>query len=172
MTDFSHRPPYLKAVSVQHDESGGVDALQFDADLSREGEVVHVDGEPQVIVPRPHRAGQPWVSPRLGRLLVPSVPRPLSSAPIQPRWPSGAAGTWLPCCPVTISSTTLLEADAEHHSHRRHDDEGEDGEREAQHQTLVHRDVALCGSRPDHHWLSPLVWEAAAIPHGARAAVV
>lgn len=165
-------PTYLEAVGVQHDEPGGVDALQFDADLSREGEVVHVDGEPQVVMPRPHWPRKPRVFPWLDHLFIPSVSHPLPSAPVESSRPSGPSGTRLPSASTAIPSTAIIEANTERHGHRRNDDEGDDGQGEAQNQTLVHRDVALCGSRPDHHRLRPLVGEAAAVPHGAGAAVV
>ena len=157
---------------MQHDEPGGVDALQLDADLSGEGEVVHVDGELQVVVPRPQGTRQPGVPPRLDPLLVRPLARPLAFAAVQLRRPSAAPRPGLPSSSIAISSGAFLEADAEHHSHRRDYDEGEDGQSEAQHHPFVHRDVALGGSRPDHHRLGPLVGEASAIPHGAGAAVV
>ena len=160
---FLSTQTYLEAVGVQHDEPCGVDALQLDADLPGEGEVVHVDGDPQVVMPRPQRSRQPQVSPRLNPFLVASF----SFTPVQFGGPSRSR-----FARRDISTPAVLESDAEHHSHRRDDDEGEDAQSEAQHEALVHRDVPLRGARADHHRLGPLVREAAAVPHGARAAVV
>lgn len=163
---------YLKAISVKHDEPGGVDALQLNADFPREGKVVHVDSKPQVIVSRPHCTWKSWVSPWLGGLLIPSLPDSLPSAPVQLPWPPRTSGTHLPWGSIAILSTTVFKAEAERHGYCRYDNEGEDGEGKAEHQSLVHRYVALSGSRPNHHRLGPLVWEATAVPHGAWAAVV
>lgn len=44
----------VQLVSVQYDKLGGVQTLELDAHLPREGEVVHVDGELEVIVAGSH----------------------------------------------------------------------------------------------------------------------
>lgn len=165
---------YLKAVSVQHDEPGGVDTLQLDADFSREGEVVHVNYQPQVVVSRPDRSRESHVSPRLDRLVVSSVPGPVRSAAVKPRRSSWTSGNRFSRShqPFTTLSAALFEAHAEHHGDRRDYDEREDGQGESQHQTLVDRNVSLCGARSDHHRLGPLVWKTSSISHGPWTAVI
>ncbi len=58
-----------------------------------------------------------------------------------------------------------LEADAERDGDGRDDDEGKDGDGEAQHKSLIHRDVLLGRPGPDHHAVGPLIGQSPSVPH-------
>ena len=145
---------------MQHDVLGGVDTVQPDADLSREGEVVHVDVQVQVVVPGQQTAGQP--APPPGPLLLLPPPLPPAAVPPGPLSPGPRPGPG----PRPVRTTAVVGPQAEQHSHARHCEQGDQGQGEAQHQPPVDRHPGLRGPWPDHR-LRPLVGPGA--PHGSAA---